>query len=143
MIKVTHRLVLILWYVNQESWFVIIELLINCLFFFFSSRRRHTRCSRDWSSDVCSSDLGDAFHLFVGCEASCADGCVRLGHHLLKGGIGLNLIEAFFHIGINLNCFTDDQTAIACSIGSEFFKELVGVFVENKLTAHGWLLEAG
>src|SRR3989449_5425084 len=29
-----------------------------CFFFFFSSRRRHTRCSRDWSSDVCSSDLG-------------------------------------------------------------------------------------
>src|SRR3989449_3694726 len=29
----------------------------NGLFFFFSSRRRHTRCSRDWSSDVCSSDL--------------------------------------------------------------------------------------
>src|SRR5256884_2180790 len=28
-----------------------------CVFFFFSSRRRHTRCSRDWSSDVCSSDL--------------------------------------------------------------------------------------
>src|SRR2546429_5338736 len=26
--------------------------------FFFASRRRHTRCSRDWSSDVCSSDLG-------------------------------------------------------------------------------------
>src|SRR6266498_3457796 len=24
---------------------------------FFSSRRRHTRCGRDWSSDVCSSDL--------------------------------------------------------------------------------------
>src|SRR5207302_4345651 len=29
-----------------------------CLSFFFSSRRRHTRFSRDWSSDVCSSDLG-------------------------------------------------------------------------------------
>src|SRR2546422_4429161 len=29
----------------------------NFIFFFFSSRRRHTRCSRDWSSDVCSSDL--------------------------------------------------------------------------------------
>src|SRR6266536_927278 len=27
------------------------------LFFFFSSRRRHTRSTRDWSSDVCSSDL--------------------------------------------------------------------------------------
>src|SRR5437868_15478755 len=28
------------------------------LLFFFSSRRRHTRSKRDWSSDVCSSDLG-------------------------------------------------------------------------------------
>src|SRR5699024_11937334 len=28
-------------------------------FFFFSSRRRHTRSKRDWSSDVCSSDLHD------------------------------------------------------------------------------------
>src|SRR5206468_5012276 len=27
------------------------------VFFFFSSRRRHTRSDRDWSSDVCSSDL--------------------------------------------------------------------------------------
>src|SRR5207245_9035725 len=30
------------------------------LSFFFSSRRRHTRCYRDWSSDVCSSDLSSA-----------------------------------------------------------------------------------
>src|SRR5207245_5510267 len=27
--------------------------------FFYSSRRRHTRCYRDWSSDVCSSDLAE------------------------------------------------------------------------------------
>src|SRR5439155_8065612 len=35
-------------------------LLYSCFiifFFFFSSRRRHTRWPRDWSSDVCSSDL--------------------------------------------------------------------------------------
>src|SRR2546429_3722458 len=31
----------------------------SVLFFFFSSRRRHTRCSRDWNSDVCSSDLAE------------------------------------------------------------------------------------
>src|SRR6266566_8630784 len=31
-------------------------------FFFFSSRRRHTRLQGDWSSDVCSSDLGDRDH---------------------------------------------------------------------------------
>src|SRR5262245_64176532 len=40
----------------------ILLLLLFCFlffsFFFFSSRRRHTRCLSDWSSDVCSSDLG-------------------------------------------------------------------------------------
>src|SRR5699024_11929650 len=30
---------------------------LHDVFFFFSSRRRHTRSKRDWSSDVCSSDL--------------------------------------------------------------------------------------
>src|SRR5262249_56874069 len=32
--------------------------IVACLCFFFSSRRRHTRLVSDWSSDVCSSDLG-------------------------------------------------------------------------------------
>src|SRR5207248_4086455 len=32
---------------------------MRCVFFFFSSRRRHTRSYGDWSSDVCSSDLDD------------------------------------------------------------------------------------
>src|SRR5207245_7986770 len=35
---------------------------IIVFFFFFSSRRRHTRCYRDWSSDVCSSDLFFILH---------------------------------------------------------------------------------
>src|SRR5262245_21297119 len=36
----------------------IVSTCVFCLlFFFFSSRRRHTRCLSDWSSDVCSSDL--------------------------------------------------------------------------------------
>src|SRR5690606_39467701 len=54
-------------------------------YFFFSSRRRHTRFSRDWSSDVCSSDLtswlGDkssgsivTICTYLGCNAS-AKGC--------------------------------------------------------------------
>src|SRR5690606_40116752 len=33
--------------------------------FFFSSRRLHTRFSRDWSSDVCSSDPGGGAHSFM------------------------------------------------------------------------------
>src|SRR5215813_2444796 len=36
-------------------------------FFFFSSRRRHTRCGRDWSSDVCSSDLKNGMLAHAAC----------------------------------------------------------------------------
>src|SRR5216683_4179452 len=35
-------------------------MILNLIFFFFSSRRRHTISDRDWSSDVCSSDLASA-----------------------------------------------------------------------------------
>src|SRR5205809_2832794 len=51
--------------------------------FFFSSRRRHTRCSRDRSSDVCSSDL--ARELGKGkCLAQLLSGpiCGRVGGHI-------------------------------------------------------------
>src|SRR5690349_22714256 len=44
---------------------MIVLLYTSCIvfffFFFFSSRRRHTRSLRDWSSDVCSSDLVSYF----------------------------------------------------------------------------------
>src|SRR5690606_40661985 len=48
----------------------------SLFFFFFSSRRRHTRFSRDWSSDVCSSDLffGKQHHTYAvifGCWCRC------------------------------------------------------------------------
>src|SRR5690625_6881759 len=39
----------------------VLKIILTCyhlILFFFSSRRRHTRWPRDWSSDVCSSDLG-------------------------------------------------------------------------------------
>src|SRR5215475_7476515 len=46
--------------------------------FFFSSRRRHTRFSRDWSSDVCSSDLPNP-DTVIRCFDSCigADGAEK------------------------------------------------------------------
>src|SRR5699024_11432682 len=49
-------------------------LVIPYHFFFFSSRRRHTRSKRDWSSDVCSSDLADRRGL-----GQCPDGGLRRG----------------------------------------------------------------
>src|SRR5690554_7782807 len=45
-------------------------LLVFFFFFFFSSRRRHTRCGRDWSSDVCSSDLVSTWFRY-GCTINC------------------------------------------------------------------------
>src|SRR5688500_20200160 len=42
-------------------------------FFFFSSRRRHTRLQGDWSSDVCSSDLRQNENLSVGGNARAVD----------------------------------------------------------------------
>src|SRR2546421_9490712 len=41
----------------MEAWFMISSPVLLLFLFFFSSRRRHTRSDRDWSSDVCSSDL--------------------------------------------------------------------------------------
>src|SRR5262249_58047993 len=43
--------------VREAIFLVCVDRAINILFFFFSSRRRHTRLVSDWSSDVCSSDL--------------------------------------------------------------------------------------
>src|ERR1039458_10366335 len=50
------------------------EVLDACVFF-FSSRRRHTRCLSDWSSDVCSSDL----HAWPP-PPSCAESHLAIGH---------------------------------------------------------------
>ena len=36
---------------------LVVFVVVFIVLFFFSSRRRHTRLVRDWSSDVCSSDL--------------------------------------------------------------------------------------
>src|SRR5690349_10337628 len=51
--------------------------------FFFSSRRRHTRSLRDWSSDVCSSDLysgcGICAHCRIGWSQLCRAGITVYG----------------------------------------------------------------
>src|SRR5205814_7127580 len=58
------------------------------VFFFFSSRRRHTRCLSDWSSDVCSSDLAfDAVYSFgVLQHIPAAQRAVAEIHRVLKPG---------------------------------------------------------
>src|SRR6266508_5790025 len=58
--------------------------------FFVSSRRRHTRWPRDWSSDVCSSDLPDAAHM-AGREVNYP----ALPRHILGPEFTPDNVEAF------------------------------------------------
>src|SRR5438874_7257728 len=51
-------------------------------FFFFSSRRRHTRSLRDWSSDVCSSDLELALAHGIFANA------MRIAQHTVRNPVG-------------------------------------------------------
>src|SRR5690606_7977998 len=50
---------------------------------FFSSRRRHTRFSRDWSSDVCSSDLAN---VFWGLQGAAIPAVIQ--HHAARDAVG-------------------------------------------------------
>src|SRR5690349_23594779 len=63
--------------------------------FFISSRRRHTRSLRDWSSDVCSSDLAQ----YKDAEAKYGNGYLGLLPHMrLRGFRGRKLPEATFEL---------------------------------------------
>src|SRR5256885_8453073 len=52
-------------------------------FFFFSSRRRHTRLQGDWSSDVCSSDLSRAAQVALTLRAVCGFTTAEIAHAFL------------------------------------------------------------
>src|SRR6266496_5515898 len=72
--------------------------MLNSVFFFFSSRRRHTRSLRDWSSDVCSSDLLSKLGertLWVDCDVIQADGGTRTASIT---GAFVAMVDALRHI---------------------------------------------
>src|SRR5437899_2928749 len=50
---------------------------VRRVIFFFSSRRRHTRCLSDWSSDVCSSDLCSSTSSTTSSPARASTGSTR------------------------------------------------------------------
>src|SRR5690606_39756138 len=69
-------------------------------FFFFSSRRRHTRFSRDWSSDVCSSDLliRAASHIkaLEEAQATSRELSILKCHVLVREVVSFAVLEASF-----------------------------------------------
>src|SRR5690606_17962699 len=81
------------------------------LFFFFSSRRRHTRFSRDWSSDVCSSDLTVALAGYAVAAGWPAGAISVLSGDAL---VGKALVE---HPAVRLVSFTG-STAVGAAIAA-------------------------
>src|SRR5450432_3801021 len=65
-------------------------------FFFFSSRRRHTRSDRDWSSDVCSSDLGQSIPTNIVDKLSCRLAGREIFSAELGTGISANPYIVFY-----------------------------------------------
>src|SRR5699024_11303913 len=93
---------------------------INFVFFFFSSRRRHTRSKRDWSSDVCSSDL--ILGAFV---------VVLVGQIMftLPGVTFLNLIEMAGRHNDTPNVFLQSPFTILLTQGAGTFGGIAATFI--------------
>src|SRR5690606_8739327 len=105
------------------------------LFFFFSSRRRHTRFSRDWSSDVCSSDLTD-----VGLAVLPRPDGLALQVAVLGLGVVLNGLAGALYIGAQLGPGPRDglMTGLARRTGRSL--RLVRTGIEVTVLAAGFLL---
>src|SRR5690606_40815750 len=118
--------------------------------FFFSSRRRHTRFSRDWSSDVCSSDLVqpdlECFEIFHTSE-NLDVGCPKIAHRFryilsiqhinqnIRSQIAASGNHAMYHIVPgNVDIYTIIQSLIAILIWSE--RELTAIYYAVESFVH-------
>src|SRR5690606_40643400 len=93
---------------------------LRCEYFFFSSRRRHTRFSRDWSSDVCSSDLGlheIIIQLFTGIIEQIRD--EKTGYQPLVSGMVTYLLGAIHSFLKHQNFPAEDIKIGRACVGKE------------------------
>src|SRR5699024_1978287 len=91
------------------------------LFFFFSSRRRHTRSKRDWSSDVCSSDLVGVIVI----------GLILLAYVIL-GGSHSSMLSSFVQF---LMMMVAMVTVAGIALWSQTWGETVNVATEQNAIA--------
>src|SRR5205814_8108764 len=98
---------------------------LNNFYFFFSSRRRHTRCLSDWSSDVCSSDLVGANVLVGGFDRS-----ITLQPVSSEGSTGLNVAAGIGAISLKYaECF--EVVTLACKSRAA---QTAGLLIERNPT---------
>src|SRR5699024_11299549 len=74
-------------------------------FFFFSSRRRHTRSKRDWSSDVCSSDLANSTPSALGALNATKD--IPILFTSVTDAVDAGLVDAMDEPGDNITGVVD------------------------------------
>src|SRR5690606_40318864 len=82
---------------------------VSGVVFFFSSRRRHTRFSRDWSSDVCSSDLVAALCLS---GTGCAAGRTRARRRLAQPVPSLYTCTTLFNGALTTPCARSEERRV-------------------------------
>src|SRR5256885_8389963 len=85
---------------------------IMCDFFFFSSRRRHTRLQGDWSSDVCSSDL-----------------LIEAARLRVAANVNSELTLLYWHIGQHIHGHESEVRQAGCS--DEVLPVLAGHLVQD------------
>src|SRR5256885_14345851 len=84
------------------------------ILFFFSSRRRHTRLQGDWSSDVCSSDLINQYHVVMEVDPNFSKGPEALKNIYVHSRNGTEVpLSSFAH-------FEPTETAIAVAHQGQF-----------------------
>src|SRR5256885_9619665 len=86
-----------------------VYVMVSLVFFFFSSRRRHTRLQGDWSSDVCSSDLAQGLvrrprllmldEPSAGLSPVLVDRVLAAMARLREAGTAILLVEQLIEIG--------------------------------------------
>src|SRR5438876_8530791 len=94
------------------------------VYFFFSSRRRHTRWTGDWSSDVCSSDLDQAAEL----DGRAID---RL-EHLVRGSVGV-LVDRLPFVTLLLRVRGNTKVERAALARRREFDRLVTELVKQEI----------
>src|SRR6267378_6898254 len=100
--------------------------MIRGRFFFFSSRRRHTRSLRDWSSDVCSSDLAADF----------GSALQRFGFEILStGGTARLLREAGIRV-TEIGDYTGFPEMLDGRVKTLHPKVYAGILARRDLPAH-------
>src|SRR5690606_39727311 len=106
-------------YLEKQAFYVV---------FFFSSRRRHTRFSRDWSSDVCSSDL---WRPATGAWMRCWRNLAEL--HRLRNGPALFSSSRIGLHELELVGDVETDNTFAFEMNSEALRELVAMsFFHNE-----------